>query len=570
MRLGAWLSLTLLACRPPAALPVDEAVTLRIVAMNDYHGGLYEEGVSGVPDVVLGGLPWLAGAVDALRAEDPHLLLIDGGDFYQGAWPVNATKGRGSVASLNLLGVDAAAVGNHEFDYGGVEGGHPLRGALEAGAKTSNFPWLTANIRTAEGERWQPEGVTPWVMLERKGKKIAVIGLTTTDTPQTTLLVNVADLTFQDVVAAVDEILPEVRAAKPDVMVLAAHLTGKCAPASYLEVGEPCTPDGEIGRLLNELPPGTFDVMILGHAHTLLAHRVGDTYLLENRARGHALGMIDLVVGPNGVEHDRTVLHAPWGLTHEPVDPGCGEGEFDLSPRALGGRTVTPRADALALVRQLEEEVGSLCTEVGCAARPLGRDRAAESEVGVLVADAIAWALPEADLAIQNSGGLRADLPGGTLRRGDLQQVMPFDNRLYVVEMTGEQVALMFRLGASGAHGILQVAGARYHFDPQLSTGTDLDGDGEVAQWEHDRLCSVEVGGAPLDPKATYKVATTDFLLGGGDHLGPAFEGVKIVKEGPLLREVLFDYPATLGACIGAAGSLVDPDAPRIRQGACE
>src|SRR5690606_15432283 len=106
MRLPIWLPVALLACRPPAALPDDPTVTLRIVAMNDFHGGLYEETVKGVDGQVLGGLPWLAGAVGALRAEDPDLLLLDGGDFYQGAWPVNATKGRGSVASLNLLGVD--------------------------------------------------------------------------------------------------------------------------------------------------------------------------------------------------------------------------------------------------------------------------------------------------------------------------------------------------------------------------------------------------------------------------------------------------------------------------------
>jgi 2',3'-cyclic-nucleotide 2'-phosphodiesterase (5'-nucleotidase family) len=207
---------------------------------------------------------------------------------------------------------------------------------------------------------------------------------------------------------------------------------------------------------------------------------------------------------------------------------------------------------------------------VGCTAAPLQRSRTEESEVGNLATDAMAWALPEADIAIQNSGGLRANLPQGVLRREHLQAVMPFDNRILTAEMTGAQVELMFRIGSSGAHGILQVAGARYHFDPDATGGTDLDADGAIATWERDRLCSVTVGDEALDPGATYRVAITDFLFGGGDHLAPAFDGVTEVTEGPLLREVLFGYPATLEHCIGEHGPLVDPDAPRISIAPCE
>src|SRR6187399_422457 len=108
MRLIPLTVAALVACKPPAAPVDDTPVTLRIVAMNDFHGGLYEESVKGV-DGVAGGLPWLHGAVQALRAEDPDLVLLDGGDAFQGSWPVNATKGRGSVLALNLIGVDAAA-----------------------------------------------------------------------------------------------------------------------------------------------------------------------------------------------------------------------------------------------------------------------------------------------------------------------------------------------------------------------------------------------------------------------------------------------------------------------------
>jgi 2',3'-cyclic-nucleotide 2'-phosphodiesterase (5'-nucleotidase family) len=279
---------------------------------------------------------------------------------------------------------------------------------------------------------------------------------------------------------------------------------------------------------------------------------------------------LDLVIGRDGVDPDASRLHQPWALTHAPVDPGCREGEYDLAARDVGGREVTPSEPALELVRRLEAEAGSLCTEVGCAAVPLERSRTEESAVGNFATDAMAWALPEADIAIQNSGGLRANLPQGVLRREHLQAVMPFDNRILLVEMTGEQVELMFQIGSSGAHGILQVSGARYHFDPEETGGVDMDADGEIATWEQDRLCSVTVGDDPLDPEATYRVAITDFLVGGGDHLGPAFEGITEVTEGPLLREVLFDYPATLEHCLAEQGPLVDSDAPRISIAPCD
>ncbi|MBW2257611.1 MAG: metallophosphatase, partial [Deltaproteobacteria bacterium] len=380
MRTASLMVALLVACKPPATPTDDLPVTVTLVAMNDFHGALYEEALPGDPETAIGGLPWVAGALDTLREEEPDLVLLDAGDIFQGSWPVNATQGRGAIDALNLIGVDASAVGNHDFDYGGVEGGHPKRGALEAAGERARFAWLTANIHEADGERWQPPGFAPWTVIERKGKRLGVIGLSTTDTPQTTLFENVDDLTFADPVQSVEALLPEIEAADVDALILLGHLTGQCEPEGYLELGEPCIPDEEVGQLLTELPEGTFDAMVLGHTHTLLAHRVGDTFLLSSRARGHVLGRLDLVIGKDGVEPDASRLHEPWALTHAPVDPGCDEGAYDLAARDLGGREVTPSAPALELVQRLEAEAGSLCTEVGCAATPLQRSRTEESE----------------------------------------------------------------------------------------------------------------------------------------------------------------------------------------------
>lgn len=559
--------LALLACHKPAALPEPppEPVVLRIAALNDFHGALYEAQVKGVDGAAFGGLPWLVSAVDALRAEDPELLVLDGGDEFQGSWPVNQTKGMGSIQALELVGVDVSAVGNHEFDYGPAKdgAGHPLRGAFEAAAARGDW-FVTANVREADGSRWDPPGVKPWRLIERKGLRIGVVGLSTTDTPTTTRAEHVADLSFTDPVEEVKALLPELLASDLDVTILVAHLTGSCKPGAYVKNDDPCTPDGEIGRLLTELPEGTFDAMILGHAHTVLHHRVGKTFLLENRWSGHLLGQLDLVVGPDGVDVDRSVVHDPWALQHPPADPGCAEAPFPTEPRDVGGRSLVPDPESLALIETLEAEAGSLCEEIACASRTLERRAAPESELGDWMADAMRAAFPGADLAVQNAGGIRADLPQGPVRRETVQKIMPFDNRTLVVELTGAQVRELFRIGTSGAHGTLQLSGGTVTVDPQKDAATDRNGDGKVEEWEHDHLCAVTVGGAPLDEARTYRVVVSDFLYGGGDHLGPAFAGATVVDSGPLLRDV---YTAAADARTTCFGD--EKPAPRILTGSC-
>ncbi len=553
----------LLACARPPAPPPSTPTTLHIVAMNDWHGALYEMKDHEDPSLAWGGLPWLVGAVEALRAVHPDLILLDGGDAFQGTWPINASRGQGAVDAFSLLGVDAAAVGNHEFDYGGTDT-HPLRGALMEAGQRASFSWLTANITEADGSRWQPEGFASTAIIERSGVKLGVIGLSTTDTPQTTLPRNVADLRFVDPVASTAAAAAALEAAGVDAIAVVGHLTGSCAPADFTTPDPDCRPDGEIGRLLDELPPGTIDVMVVGHAHTLLAQRVDDTFILEGRSKGRLLGQLELVVGPDGVDADASRLLPHLQVVHTAVDPGCTDAAYDTAPQELGDHTVTPSLRALALVGALEEQAGSLCDEIGCATAPLGRSRQGESEVGDFVADAMLAAFPQADLAIQNAGGLRADLPAGVLRREHMQAVMPFDNSLYLVELTGAEVERLLRIGSSGRHGLLQIAGGRYRLDPERSGGDDLNGDGQVETWETDRLCWVEVGGAALDLDETYTVVTTDFLYDGGDHLGPALTGAPIIARGPLLREALFAHTAAQTACIDAS-----PSEARIEQGPC-
>ena len=537
--------LLLLACtRGPAASPQPEFTTLRFAAINDFHGALYETVDRDDPTQAIGGLPWLVSAMDTLRQEDPDLIVLDGGDLYQGVSAVNSSFGLGSVEAFNRLGVDAAAVGNHEFDYG--PGAHEgLRGALLAGASQAEFAWLASNITTEDGAPWQPDGIRPWTLIERKGVQIGVVGLSTMDTPRTTKADHVVDLRFTDPVEAVRTAVPQMREAGAQVIVAVGHLTGKCAPPEY-GVPEPdCTPDGEIGRLLTELPPGTLDLLVMGHAHTLLANRIGDTFVVENRAKGHMIGQVELVVGPDGVVADQSRILPPWLLTHKAVDPGCDERPFPTEPLDVGGRMLSPDPEALALIERLEASAPDLCAVVGCTQQALGRHRQAESAVGDLVADAMRHATPDAVLAVTNSGGLRADIRAGDIRLADVQAVMPFDNSLVTVDLSGDQVTELVRVGTNGDHGIIQVSGGSL-------TLTEAGPE-------------VRINGEAVASDTAYRVVTTDFLLGGGDGLGPTLQsGTRVDREGPMLRDAIGDYLRSFEGCVDDQTPLPDPNHPRI------
>ena len=532
----------------PPASPEAPPKTLTLIAMNDWHGALYETPDPDQEGWAYGGLPTFKAMMDEIRGKHGDVLLVDGGDSFQGAWPINASKGKGAVEALNLLGVDAASVGNHEFDYGpSTENDHPLRGALLAAVKGAPFKWLAANVyeKTADGKRgprWAPVGIQPWTMFKKGDVTVAVIGLSTQETPSTTRSTYVQDLLFIDPVEAVKNILPEIKEQGPDVIVVTGHLTGSCSPPSYLEEEEGCTPDGEIGRLLTELPRGTIDVIVAGHEHTVLRQRVGDTFVLESRHKGHALTGVTLHITPEGVDPDQSVLHPIYRNHHPSISPGCFGGTYPTTPISVGDSTLSPSDDAIRLLKDLENRAGSLCDVVGCAEAMYKTNREEESPLGRLVAKAMHASMPEASIAVTNSGGLRANLPSGTILRKDVHDVMPFDNKLMLVEISGEDLLTMLEIGTSGAHGMLQMVGLEVTLHPEKLRGRDLNQDGQVENWEKTRLCKATANGKAISPRKSYSIVTSDFLLTGGDHLGPAFKNARILKDGPTLRESIQSY----------------------------
>ncbi|HEU0299784.1 MAG TPA: CapA family protein, partial [Longimicrobium sp.] len=212
----------LAACTPapPAPAPDPAPRRVRIVHTNDVHGRLLPQTPSWSQGRVVGGAAVLGAHFDsaAARFAGPTLVLSAGDDL-QGTAISNTSWGRATIAAHNAMGYDAAALGNHEFDWG--------QDTLQARVRESRFPWLAANLFVA-GTRRQPEWARPWVMIERGGVRTAVIGIALSTTPEIVLRGRTAGLEFGPEAPAIDQAAREARAAGADFVVVTAHVGAVC------------------------------------------------------------------------------------------------------------------------------------------------------------------------------------------------------------------------------------------------------------------------------------------------------------------------------------------------------
>jgi 5'-nucleotidase len=452
------------------------AETLTILHVNDFHGAL-EPIRTGAGKPEQGGAARLAALVGSERTATT--LFLAAGDLMQGSNIANLNAGRPVIEVFNLMGLDASAVGNHEFDFG--------QAVLRERAAEARFPLLAANIT----------GVGPWKSSEIRqvgALRVALFGLTTEETPVATHPRNVQGLAFDDAVATARRLVAELRP-RADLVVALTHL------------------GIEEDERLAAAAPG-IDVIVGGHTHTKAEQpaQVGSTLIVQAFERGTFLGRLDLEVTDGKVSAHRYRL--------VPVTPACGE---DPAVAAL----------VAGYARRLDD---TMKEPIGVAAADLegGKDamRSRETSLGDLVADALREAAG-ADVALINGGTIRAGIPAGTVTRGAIHEVLPFDNWLISFALTGKELRAALEIGLSRVEvrdgGFPQVSGMSYTFDPRAPAGA--------------RLVSVSVGGAPLEEMRRYVLATHDFLAAGGNGY-TVFAGHEPVfnDSGRWLRDILAEW----------------------------
>lgn len=505
-----------------------EPVRLTLVATNDFHGWFmpHKSTLPGGLEVEQGGAAVFAGYLARLRADNPGgVLLLDAGDLFQGTLASNLTEGAAVIDVYNHLGYAAAALGNHEFDYGpvgprAVPGpGEDAFGALTARIRQARFPLLTVNVRdAASGQPPSWLGNDGTLLVTLKGVKVGIVGLTTPSTPHISNPAHVSSLRFEDMVPTTLEAVRSLRARGAEVLVGLAHAGGKCSDLSNPRDNSSCDrTDDEILDFVEALPPGTLDVVFAGHTHQPMGHFFGDVPVLSTSGLGRSFGRVELFVDPAS----RAVLRASTRL--EAAVPVCARVEATrgtCDPRKLKDVGASARFVPATFLGEpvvpdpaVEALVGASLAHVDeVQRRPIGftvpeilwRNYEDESALGDVLTDELRD-MEGADFALMNPGGLRAELVAGSPSYGDVYKVLPFDNTVAVVTLTGAELRRLLELAYGGGVSVFQVSGLTVTL---------------ASCPAKDRLRDVTLAdGRPLRPDALYRGVMPDFLARGAEGL---------------------------------------------------
>lgn len=473
--------------------------TLTILHTNDVHA---HQAPNSDGD---GGAALAASVVNQVRAANPNTLLLSAGDTFIGTLFYVMHHGIDSAELMNMMQYDAMTLGNHEFDEG--------NGNLALFIEQLQFPVVAANVNFDNSTPLKGK-TAPYVILEKGGERIGVIGLVNPETP--TLSRPGSDLVFSsDLVQIVQSNVQELTKKGVNKIIVLSHIGYQA--------------DLQLAQAVTGV-----DIIVGGHSHTLLANfdtRAADVYPVE-------------VTTPEG----RIALIVQAGENQEYI--GKLDVEFDPNGDLLqwSGDTIflshyiTPDLEVSTLIGELYAPIEALTREViGESAVYLEGDRKIcrleECNLGNLITDAMR-AETGVQVALENGGGIRASIEQGKVTLGDVLTVLPFGNLVSTFNLKGEDLLAVLENGVSkmeeGGGRFLQVSGLRYQIDPSQPPGN--------------RIVSVEVLDSQgeyqaLDLSAIYSVASNDFLREGGDGFTVMAEkGLDAYDFGRPLDQVLADY----------------------------
>ncbi len=497
----------------------DKTYRITILHTNDHHGRFWKNSDGEY------GMAARKTLIDGIRAEvkasGGYSLLLDGGDVNTGVPESDLQDAVPDFKGMNLLGYDAMAVGNHEFDK-------PLF-VLKMQRDLIKFPMLAANIYD-RGERM----FEPYKIFSLGGVRVGVMGLTTEDTYKMVHPDNVKNIEFRSVIAEAAKVVPELRT-KADVVIAATHM-GHYENGNH---GTQAVGDVEMARAVKGI-----DMVVGGHT--------------QNPACMKAENVLDREYVP-GTEckPDRqngtwVVQAHEWGKYVGRADFEYRNGDFKLvkyalipvnlkkSVKAADGKTgkvpytvaIAEDKDMLAMLTPYQEfGQQKLNVEIGSTDGKLEGDRAVvrakPASMGVLIARAM-MEKTRADFAVVNSGGVRESLPAGKLTYKDVLKVQPFGNTVTTVDLTGAEAMAYLNAAAKMSVG----SGAF----PQFA-GINLVITGNA-------VTSAAIKGVPIDPAKTYRMTVNNFQAAGGDGYPKLTTHKSYVDTGFVDADVLKAYIA--------------------------
>ncbi|MGJ5760059.1 bifunctional metallophosphatase/5'-nucleotidase [Streptomyces galbus] len=499
---------------------------VQLLSFNDLHGNLEPpSGSSGrvtelqadgtTKTIDAGGVEYLATHLRQARQGHPYSVTAAGGDMV-GASPLisGLFHDEPTIEALNKLDLDVTSVGNHEFDEGAKElgrlqngGCHPTDGCYtDQPFEGADFPYLAANVLN---EKTGKPILKPYWVWKKKDVKIGFIGVTLEGTPGIVSADGVKGLAFKDEVETINKYAKVLQRQGVQSIVALIHEGGFPASASYNydcdAPGAGAGISGPIVDIAKNVTPAV-DALVTGHTHNAYVCTINDP-----------AGRPRMVTSASSFGR----LYTDTTLTYDRFT-----GDIARTAVKSANRVVTRDVPKAPDMTQLISKWNTLAAPIGN--RPIGYIAAdvpntgTESPMGDLIADAqLAYGKqldPETDLALMNPGGVRAGLTyaakagegDGVVTYAEGFTVQPFANTVNLQDFTGAQVIQALKEQVSGSN-----AAAPKILQPSSGLTYTLD----LTKSGADRVVtdSIRLNGAPIDPAATYRVATNSFLAGGGD-----------------------------------------------------
>jgi 2',3'-cyclic-nucleotide 2'-phosphodiesterase (5'-nucleotidase family) len=474
-----------------AASAFAQTATVTFLHLNDVYELSPKQG--------RGGFAPLMTLLKAERTAAPEAITTLGGDLIASSMMSGITKGTQMIELMNAVGLDVAVPGNHEFDFGSA--------VLKQRIGESKFPWVGTNVLGDDGKIFS--GMVPLVTRKVGDLTIGFFGLVTPDTQH---LSNTGpDVKFAPVLETARAAVKQLKDQGADAIVALTHLT--------------IAGDRELAREVKGI-----DVILGGHDHEPMSVYEGGVFIFKVGADAHYLGVAKIQVEKTPAQGQRPAQVKVWPREW----------------RMVTTAGVAPDPAIAALVKQHEDKLDeNLKVAVGTTSVELDSRRTTvrlkEAVIGNLIADAIRDAT-KADVAVTNGGGIRGDrtyAAGTTLTRKDVLTELPFGNVTVLLEISGADLLTALEEGVSLVEDVAgrfpHVSGLSFVFDPKRPRGS--------------RVLKVTIGGKPLDPAATYRLATNEYMMAGGDGYAALKKGKPIVDAsgGPLMATVVMDYIAARG-----------------------
>ena len=475
----------------PVAREEGKTYELVLLHTNDHHGVVLP-GNDG-----RGGLAERASFVKSVRAENPNVLLIDAGDFNTGTALSNMFNAEVDILAYNMIGYDAMTFGNHEFTG--------TLAKLERQIASAKFPFVSSNIKTSRGRFL---GGHQYLVKNYDGIRVGIIGITTLrtlDMAGADHFVNTA-LTFINEIEAANTAIALLRDKEMvDIVIALAHMGDVVESQTHI-----------VSTALARAVQG-IDIIVDGHSHTKFERplKIGDTYVVSANEWGKFVGQ-----GKLSVVDGKLV-------------------SFDWKPVEINNRAFAPDAGVAALIAPYKErsdlslkEVVGEASDAFVFGNRLTRYR--ETAIGNMICDANVWYFrnvfnQDIDFAFHNGGNMRAELPKGKLTREHILTVLPFENHLYIVSLTGLEIYELFAFIAS----IPQGNGAFPQFSKEVRYTLDVPGR---------QVRNLTIGGAPVDPDRIYRFCTNDYILGGGDGYTVLTKAQNPYNSSLLISYVVIEY----------------------------